>query len=452
MPSIATSALIALLPLARAHMSMWAESMYGFSQSYEPVTPLSGKSFNEWWFHGNANDKPSAVTTLVPGQDLTLEMACQKGYTSFGSGNPTDDACPGDSGAYHAGGQTGSQSGWSGNSESSLMGCALAIAFKPTAAQTNMEDFTVMSIQESCVRQRLTSFSIPNNLPACPEGGCTCAWFWAGKNSANEMYMTGFRCDVSGGSGTTYPSPAPPRKGKISGATQPYYWANEPTNLDFTPTWETKPSYDSAWGWTPGAQTAAFGAAGSGSGSGSTNSSSGSGSGSGYGSGSGSTGGYGSGAASTAESGSGAGSGYGSSTATSSAGGNGGYGEPSPTSYTSSPSTSKSYGGGSDGENTGGDYAPSSSRTRGRRPRPTATQTSYNNEETSYGGNDGSYSGEEEEDGEDTPPWQELAADSEGVEGSGSDSGEQALVEQKPKNCKRKRHYRRSRVRRAHSP
>lgn len=40
------------------------------------------------------------------------------------------------------------------------------------------------------------------------------------------------------------------------------YWANTPTNLDYTPTFETKPSYNSAFGWKNGAQTSAFGAGG----------------------------------------------------------------------------------------------------------------------------------------------------------------------------------------------
>ncbi|WWC69318.1 uncharacterized protein I206_103256 [Kwoniella pini CBS 10737] len=382
--SMATPALIALLPLAKAHMSIWTESMYGFSQSYDPVTPLSGKSFDQWWFHGNANDEPSAVTTLIPGKDLTLEIAY--------------------SGAYHSGGQTGSQSGWTGNSESNLLGCALAFSFKSSkASEIKMEDFTIMSIQEKCVRKRLTTFEIPSNLPNCPENGCTCAWFWQGKNSANEMYMTGFKCDVSGGIGSNYPTPNPPRKGKISGPTQPLYWANEPTNLDYTPDWETKPSYNSAWGWTPGAQTAAFGT----SGSGSTNSSSGSGVDSSS---------SGNGATSTAGPGSQSEDNYSPSTKATS----------SPTSYSSPPSSSTSAYGGK-----------TSTKTRGRRPQATETQPSYDDEEQDNG----------DEDQNDVPPWQELAADSEGVDGA----GEQALVEHKVKNCKRKRHHRRNKLRMAHN-
>lgn len=209
--------------------------------------------------------------SITPGQSLTVEIACDKSSTTYGN-NPSSDACPRDSGAYHAGGTTGDQSGWSGNNEDALLGCALAIAYKSDAKSVQPEDFTVMSVNERCVRQRDTTFEIPSNLPACPDGECTCAWFWQGKNSALEMYMTGFRCNVEGGVVTSdLPKPVPPRRGQISGPTQPMYWANEPTNLDYTPTWETKPSYNSAFGWKNGAQTSAFGAGGGGGGGGGAN-------------------------------------------------------------------------------------------------------------------------------------------------------------------------------------
>ena len=91
------------------------------------------------------------------------------------------------------------------------MGCALAIAFKSDPHAIQPEDFIVMSVQERCIRQRDTVFAIPSNLPACPQGGCTCSWFWAGKNSVMEMYMAPFRCDVNGGVvASVYPTPTEP--------------------------------------------------------------------------------------------------------------------------------------------------------------------------------------------------------------------------------------------------
>ena len=155
------------------------------------TTPLSssllrasalGRGADTQWFHNKLwGSKPSEVMTIPAGGSLSTEIACGKAYTSWGN-QQSGDACPHDSGAYHAGGQTGSQSGWGGNSEENLAGCALAIAYKSDASQVRPEDFTIMSVQENCVRQRDTNFEIPANLPACPDGECTCAWFWQGKN------------------------------------------------------------------------------------------------------------------------------------------------------------------------------------------------------------------------------------------------------------------------------
>jgi hypothetical protein len=81
--------------------------------------------------------------------------------------------------------------------------------------------------------------------------------------------MNGFRCRVQNGVvGASIPRPEAPRRGQpITRATQPMYWANSNSNLDYTPSWSNKPSYNSAFGWVNGAQTSAFGA-GSGNGGG----------------------------------------------------------------------------------------------------------------------------------------------------------------------------------------
>lgn len=135
-------------------------------------------------------DKGTEVMSIPAGGNLDVQLACSKSYTTWGrSSNP--DACPGDSGSYHAGGQTNSATGWAGNDEALLRGCALAIAYKSDPSTVRPEDFTVFSVQENCVRRRDTSFAVPANMPACPNGECTCAWFWQGQNSREEMYMTG---------------------------------------------------------------------------------------------------------------------------------------------------------------------------------------------------------------------------------------------------------------------
>lgn len=114
------------------------------------------------------------------------------------------------------------------------LGCALAIAYKPLAslssfADIKTEDFSVFSVKNECVKDLKTEFAIPKNMPACPEGGCVCAWFWQGQDSANEMYMTGFKCDVEGGiTGASVGTPKPASLCKsgscASGPKQPLIW------------------------------------------------------------------------------------------------------------------------------------------------------------------------------------------------------------------------------------
>lgn len=68
-----------------------------------------------------------------------------------------------------------------------ILGCGLAIAYKSNANDVRQEDFAVFSINTNCVRDLKTVFQVPAKMPACPNGKCTCAWFWQGQSSANEM-------------------------------------------------------------------------------------------------------------------------------------------------------------------------------------------------------------------------------------------------------------------------
>ena len=71
--------------------------------------------------------------------------------------------------------------------------------------------------------------------------------------------MTGFRCNVSGGSSTA--SLATPKPAKycvnsscVTGPKQPMYWANENPNIEFSGDYFKKPSYNAKWGYANGAQ------------------------------------------------------------------------------------------------------------------------------------------------------------------------------------------------------
>lgn len=258
-------AFVALLPVvALAHIAAWDPSCYGFDadkEGYQQVTPLSELPFNKWWFHGNIDKKPTgAPKEIASGGSVTLELACRKKFTSFGGGTGSGDPCPIDIESLHAGHPI---------EKKQILGCGLAIAYKSNAKDVKPSDFTVFSIQEDCVKQINTKFSVPAGMPECPDGKCVCAWFWQGQDSQDEMYMTGFDCKVTNGSPNA--RIASPKAAKycgddssqcVQGAKQPLYWANEKENVDVPKDYWKKPSYNSKWGFKNGAQTDIFAAGG----------------------------------------------------------------------------------------------------------------------------------------------------------------------------------------------
>ena len=149
-----------------------------FSYDNRPVVPIKNMNFTEWWFHNHLAYPPNVgdIFELPAGQPATAEIACNKGATSFfasadggdirNASNP-NDVCPGSpSTEYHT------------NGIADLEGCSLAIAYKNDSAAVQPEDFTVFSVNQTCVWNRLTDFQVPARMPPCPPGGCVCAFFW----------------------------------------------------------------------------------------------------------------------------------------------------------------------------------------------------------------------------------------------------------------------------------
>lgn len=248
--------LLALVPTAFGHMGLFHPSAYDFDgDGYSLVTPLSGLSFNDWWFHGNLGKAGSGTPMELPaGGSVSLELSCNKRFTSYGSDGDGTTACPDDIPSYHAGTPIR-------NSE--ILGCGLAIAYKSDAASVTPSDFTIFSVNTDCVDNLHTSFEVPSGMPECPNGKCVCAWFWQGQASADEMYMTGFDCTVTGSSstksiGAAQPPQYCPNGGCVSGPKQPMYWANDNANVAYDGVYTHKPSYNSAWGFSNGAQNDIF--------------------------------------------------------------------------------------------------------------------------------------------------------------------------------------------------
>ncbi|CAE6456659.1 unnamed protein product [Rhizoctonia solani] len=259
-----------LVGLARAHASIWHPSMWGFNvtdsnspqyggRDNRPQAPLRHLPFDQWWFHGHLDQPPhpNDIMELPAGGKVTTELACDKDATSHWPSGPGgdhqngNDPCPGPpSQLIHT------------NGLNDLGGCALAIAYKSDVSQVQPEDFVVFSINQRCIWDRFTDFQIPANMPACPDGKCTCAWFWQHREDSggDEMYMNGFQCKITGATATTaIPKGQVPVRCVddpskcVKGAKQPFYWDQAERNNMFDDIY-SPPLYLDSYGFRDGAQ------------------------------------------------------------------------------------------------------------------------------------------------------------------------------------------------------
>jgi len=142
------------------------------------------------------------------------------------------------------------------------------------------EDFTVFSVNQTCVWTRFTDFQVPARMPPCPMGGCTCAFFWThSQNSGSaENYMNGFKCNITGSTSQSafLAAPKVPRRcgadpvnNKLQsalgnctyGAKQPFYWFNQEGNNSHPQMFEgasTPPVYNDMYNFLDGAQDDIF--------------------------------------------------------------------------------------------------------------------------------------------------------------------------------------------------
>ncbi|KAF7977165.1 hypothetical protein HWV62_4595 [Athelia sp. TMB] len=270
------------LPLFVSRAAFWHPSMWGFNVtaqtfSYDnrPVSPLINYTFEQWWFHGHLDYPPNDgdIFELPAGQNAIAELACDKGATDFfatdGGGDirdPNDEQnpCPGSPiSEFHTTGIEDSK------------GCALAITYNDNVTSIQPEDFTVFSVNQTCVWYRNTTFQVPERMPPCPAGGCTCAWFWihSPDSGSEQNYMNGFKCNVTGStSEVALAQPQIPRRcgadpddGKADavpgnctyGAKQPFYWFQAEENTMFEDAFHP-PFYLDLYNFLDGAQNDIF--------------------------------------------------------------------------------------------------------------------------------------------------------------------------------------------------
>ncbi|GAA6007472.1 hypothetical protein JCM11491_004174 [Sporobolomyces phaffii] len=249
--------------------------MYGVGPNWEPLAGSPGDPIgpdianrDDWWFRGpgyrSLKPQNDSVMSLPAGGRVEIEITCNVAFTSYGvsPSNLSDPlaACPGNSGAFH--------SGTPGEAidEDLLSGCALAIADKDDIEQVGWDDLAVFSVNQRCVRDRVTSFEIPKQLPKCSGDKCICAWLWLANNGTGNFYMTGFDCSVEPGSD---PLPIlPPVDPEFcpstndtcipaKGAKRPLYAYNSPSNIEWHGN-DHRPGYHESWSFFDGAQDDIF--------------------------------------------------------------------------------------------------------------------------------------------------------------------------------------------------
>lgn len=203
LPIFLLSIFAGLIGSASGHATAWSPAMWGFNVtgstfSYDnrPVVPLMHLTFKEWWFHGHLDYPPPDNTflELPAGGTLNSQVSCDKGATTFFASSPGGDIqagnnpCPGSPTiAFHA------------KSIEDTRGCAFGITYKSDVNSVKPEDFTIFTVNHTCVWHRFTDFQIPADMPECPEGGCICSFNWihAPDAGSEQIYMNGYRCKVT---------------------------------------------------------------------------------------------------------------------------------------------------------------------------------------------------------------------------------------------------------------
>lgn len=271
--------------IVNAHIALFHPSMWGFNTNADtptpvggdnrPVIPLMDRTFKDWWFHGLLGDPPAkdAIFQMPVGQTTMVETVCDKGASSYWNTS-----------AGHTNVQTGDQnypcpgyplSQFHTNGIDDLGGCALSIAYKSDVNDVTPDDFVIFSVQHQCVWTRWTAFDVPADMPPCPNGKCICSWHWIHNpdSGSEQMYMTGFQCNMKGATGTkALGKPklprycgADPAKGKVAapnnctyGAKSPMWWLQAEGNNMFEDGMDA-PTYNDRYHFTNGAQNDIFG-------------------------------------------------------------------------------------------------------------------------------------------------------------------------------------------------
>ncbi|TEB28860.1 hypothetical protein FA13DRAFT_1735367 [Coprinellus micaceus] len=274
------------------HIAAWNKGMYCLNgtrsgvddpDTNDAVGPLWELNRTDWWMHhvNKCDEFPPAegdFLELPVGESFTIELAVNRAFTTLSYGGSRIGVFP--DGQEHSGlGVTPEGKNEEGcitllnihtQNETMAAGTAFAISYEADITKVTPENLVVFSVLYNSPWHRLAEYQVPM-LPACPEGGCHCAWGWV-PNGCGEpnMYMQPFKCKVVGQTGSRAVAPGVPpgwceddQKKCIAGPKQMVYWNQlEGNNVAVSGTdWPGRaraPAYNGKMGFANGAQPDIF--------------------------------------------------------------------------------------------------------------------------------------------------------------------------------------------------
>ncbi|KAF9481334.1 hypothetical protein BDN70DRAFT_549548 [Pholiota conissans] len=209
---------LSLVGAASAHVAAWHKGMYCLNgntpntdlNSYAIVSPLWQQPFNGWWMHGfnDCNKYPPAdgdFLEIPAGGSFQVELATNRAKTTLSYGGrdvsdwPDGQTYPED---YNVPSCIISPNLHTQN-QSQAAGTAFAISYQSDINNVNPENLVVFTVRYNTPWKRVVHYDVPAAMPACPPGGCICAWGWV-PNGCGEpnMYQQPFKCRVTGATST----------------------------------------------------------------------------------------------------------------------------------------------------------------------------------------------------------------------------------------------------------
>ncbi|KAF8182317.1 hypothetical protein BJ912DRAFT_978589 [Pholiota molesta] len=192
-----------------AHLAAWHNAMYCLRGNQvgkddrnadEIVQPLFNVSHEgQWWFHADNNvlPNPLLLRSVPPDAGVFLELPANGNFTVEHAFNHHPDFGVSNDGKVN-GSDCITLPNIHAQNQTMVAGTAFAISYQSELANVTPENLVVFSVLYNTPWKRIAVYNVPD-LPACPPDGCICAHGWV-PNGCGEpnMYMQGFRCNVTG--------------------------------------------------------------------------------------------------------------------------------------------------------------------------------------------------------------------------------------------------------------